>query len=153
MHVAQGLVQRPQRLQIPGGDGFEIAARLEHVHAGFCVGEVEVHAVWVAVDELGGGAEEEDDGGGKRPVDDDPAAFGEGAVEGDEGEDAGDVLRGDGAFVAVEACLGGGEVRVVGGAVGELRFGGCDEELPVEQDEGPEVHDLVWLVLERGSVT
>ena len=64
------VVQRPEDIEVTGGDGLEKTTGLEHVHAGFGVCEVLLYAVGLAFDQLAGGAGEEHNGGGEGPVTD-----------------------------------------------------------------------------------
>lgn len=68
MHVAQGVVQWPECVEVFGCDRFDAAARLEHVHAVAGEAQVGLDILRLTIEELGRDAVEQDNGGCKRPV-------------------------------------------------------------------------------------
>lgn len=68
MHVAQGLVERPESVEVPGCDGFDTTARLEHVHALPGEAQVGFDVLRLTIEELGRHAVEQHNGSCERPV-------------------------------------------------------------------------------------
>jgi len=68
MDVAKAVVQRPQDVQVACSYGLKVAARLEHVHAGFAIRKVILNAFVLPLNKFRRCTEEQDNAGGKCPV-------------------------------------------------------------------------------------